>query len=64
MKIVIDPGAYLPERAHDLDAGYDLRSPIRAYVPPYSSAIIDVGVHNQRGCYRQRLHREHLRQAL
>ena len=45
MKIVIDPGAYLPERAHDLDAGYDLRSPIRAYVPPYSSAIIDTGVH-------------------
>lgn len=39
MKIVIDPGAFLPERAHDLDAGYDLRSPIRAYVPPYSSAI-------------------------
>ena len=45
MKIVIDPGAYLPERAHDLDAGYDLRSPIRAHVPPYSSAIIDTGVH-------------------
>ena len=45
MKIVIDPGAYLPERAHDLDAGYDLRSPIRACVPPYSSAIIDTGVH-------------------
>ena len=45
MKIVIDPGAYLPERAHDLDAGYDLRSPIRAYVPPYSSAVIDIGVH-------------------
>lgn len=45
MKIVIDPGAYLPERAHDLDAGYDLRSPIRAYVPPHSSAVIDTGVH-------------------
>lgn len=45
MKIVIDPGAYLPERAHDLDAGYDLRSPIRVYVPPYSSAVIDTGVH-------------------
>ncbi len=45
MKIVIDPGAYLPERAHDLDAGYNLRSPARAYVPPYSSAIIDAGVH-------------------
>ncbi len=45
MKIVIDPGAYMPERAHSLDAGYDLRSPIRAYVPPYSSAVIDTGVH-------------------
>lgn len=45
MKIVIDPGAYLPERAHDLDAGYDLRAPIRAYVPQYSSAVIDTGVH-------------------
>ena len=45
MKIVIDPSAYLPERAHDLDAGYDLRSPIRVYVPPYSSAVIDTGVH-------------------
>ena len=45
MKIVIDPGAYLPERAHDLDAGYDLRSPIRAYVSSYSSAVIDTGVH-------------------
>ena len=45
MKIVIDPGAYLPERAHDLDAGDDHRSNIRAYVPPYSSAVIDTGVH-------------------
>ena len=45
MKIKLDSGAYLPERAHDLDAGYDLRSPIRAYVPPYSSAVIDTGVH-------------------
>lgn len=45
MKIVIDSGAYMPERAHSLDAGYDLRSPIRAYVPPYSSAVIDTGVH-------------------
>lgn len=45
MKIKLDSDAYLPERAYDLDAGYDLRSPIRAYVPPYSSAIIDTGVH-------------------
>lgn len=29
MKIKLDPGAYMPERAHDADAGYDLRSPIK-----------------------------------
>lgn len=45
MKIKLDPGAYLPERAHDLDAGFDLRSPKTAIVPPYSSAVIDTGVH-------------------
>lgn len=45
MKIKLDPGAYLPERAHDLDAGYDLRSPKTAIIPPYSSAVIDTGVH-------------------
>lgn len=45
MKVKLDPGCYLPERAHDLDAGYDLRSPITAVIPPYSSAVIDTGVH-------------------
>lgn len=45
MKIVIDPGAYLPERAHDLDAGLDLKSPKLVYIPPYSSVVIDTGVH-------------------
>lgn len=32
MKIKLDDGAFLPERAHDLDAGYDLRTPIDAFV--------------------------------
>lgn len=27
MKVVLDPGAYMPEYAHDTDAGADLRSP-------------------------------------
>lgn len=45
MKVKIDLGCYLPERAHDLDAGYDLRSPKLALVPPYSSTVIDTGVH-------------------
>ena len=26
MKIVLDEGAYLPEKAHEADAGYDLRT--------------------------------------
>ena len=29
MKIVLDKGAYLPEKAHEYDAGYDLRTPAR-----------------------------------
>ena len=45
MKVKLDPGAYLPERAYEFDAGYDLRSPVRAYIPPYSSVVIDTGVH-------------------
>lgn len=27
MKIKLDPGAYMPERAHEADAGFDLRIP-------------------------------------
>lgn len=32
MKIKLDKGAYMPERAHEADAGLDLRSPIDIYV--------------------------------
>ena len=28
MNIMLDKNAFMPERAHDLDAGYDLRTPI------------------------------------
>lgn len=45
MKIKLDSGAYMPERAHDTDAGLDLRSPYAAVIPPYSSVAIDTGVH-------------------
>lgn len=47
MKIKLDPGAYLPERAHEIDAGYDLRSPVRARIYGGSAAAIDTGVHMQ-----------------
>ena len=47
MKIKLDKGAYMPERAHESDAGLDLRSPIDIYVPPKGFALIDSGVHIQ-----------------
>lgn len=45
MKIKLDQGAFMPEYAHEQDAGMDLRSPINAVVLPHDSAVIDSGVH-------------------
>ena len=45
MKVVLDPGAYVPERAHKTDAGYDLRTPVRVYLHTRCSTIVDTGVH-------------------
>ncbi len=45
MKVVLDPGAYAPERAHGTDAGYDLRTPAAVIVPAHGSVCIDTGVH-------------------
>ena len=45
MKIMIDPGCYLPERAHSDDAGMDLKTPHDVIVPAKGSAVIDTGVH-------------------
>lgn len=48
LPVQLDPGAYMPERAHRLDAGLDLRSPVDILVPcSGGSAIIDTGVHVQ-----------------
>lgn len=47
MKIKLDPGAYMPERAHEQDAGLDLRTPVRAVIHPEGSVVIDTGVHVQ-----------------
>lgn len=43
--IVLDGGAYAPIRAHETDAGLDLRSPIDVTIPAKGSAVIDTGVH-------------------
>lgn len=45
MKVVIDDGAYMPERAHEADAGYDLRTPIDFDVYGRMNRTIDTGVH-------------------
>lgn len=45
MKIKLDPGAYMPERAHATDAGLDLRTPKRFALRSGDSVEIDTGVH-------------------
>lgn len=47
MKIKLDPGAYVPVRAHDTDAGLDIRTPETVVIMPHSSCVIDTGVHIQ-----------------
>ena len=50
MRVVLDHGAYMPERAYSLDAGYDLRTPVDFVLPPASDMgdgwkVVDTGVH-------------------
>lgn len=45
MKVKLDKGAYMPERAHSTDAGADLRTPYDVIVPNKGSVVIDTGVH-------------------
>ena len=45
MKVMLDEGAFIPTKAHDTDAGFDLKCRHRVVVPARGSAIIDTGVH-------------------
>ena len=45
LKVKLDEGAYMPERAHETDAGADIRTPVDVEVPAKGSAVIDTGVH-------------------
>lgn len=45
MKITLDPGAYMPTRAHAADAGLDLYARETVVIPAGGSGIFDTGVH-------------------
>lgn len=45
IKVVLDNGAFIPGRAHEADAGYDLKTPFDTVIRPGGSAVIDTGVH-------------------
>ena len=45
MKVVISDGAFVPTKAHELDAGYDLYAVEDAVVMAGSSYTFDTGVH-------------------
>lgn len=45
MKVVLDKGAILPTRAHELDAGYDLYSREDTVIYAGDSWTFDTGVH-------------------
>lgn len=44
-KVMLDEFAYMPEYAHEADAGMDLRARFDVTIPAHSSAVIDTGVH-------------------
>lgn len=45
MRIKLDKDAYMPEKAHETDAGYDIRTPREFWIMPRHSAIVDTGIH-------------------
>lgn len=45
INVQLDRGAYMPERAHEADAGYDIRTPVKFGLLPEQYAVIDTGVH-------------------
>lgn len=66
MKVSLDDGAIMPERAHKSDAGLDLFTPIDFVVPAGGYAFVDTGVHLEipfetRGhiCSKSGLNRKH-----
>lgn len=45
IKVMLDPGAITPTRAHEADAGLDLYAREYDRIPPHSISVLDTGVH-------------------
>lgn len=45
LKVMLDPGAKMPTRGHENDAGLDLYSRVNAVIRPGMKAMFDTGVH-------------------
>lgn len=45
VEIALDPGAYMPTRAHDFDGGLDFYAMNSVWIRPQSSEFFDTGVH-------------------
>lgn len=45
LNVVLDKGAYMPTKAHEVDAGFDIRTPKEFFISPMRSYVIDSGVH-------------------
>ena len=43
--VTLDEGAYMPNKAHVTDAGFDLRTPVSFELLPGEEKVIDLGVH-------------------
>lgn len=44
MNCMLEDGAYLPEKAHEADVRYDLRTPIPVKIPAGGWTTIDTGI--------------------
>lgn len=45
IKFMLEDGAFAPEKAHDTDAGFDIRTPEFVIVNPRSSVFVDTKLH-------------------
>jgi len=45
MKVMLNEGAFAPERKHPTDAGLDLKTPVDVFIHPKDRAFVDTGIH-------------------